>query len=47
MDVRQQAIPATEEPPPVVKHWRTVYLLVVAELALLVLLFCLLKQWAS
>lgn len=37
----------TEEPPPILKRWRNVYLLVAGELALLVVLFYLLRQWAS
>ncbi|MBP7147921.1 MAG: hypothetical protein KBD01_10280 [Acidobacteria bacterium] len=37
----------TEEPPPLLGRWRNVYLLVAGELALLVLLFWLLRRWAS
>jgi hypothetical protein len=36
-----------EVPPPFLSHWRNVYLLVVAELALLVALFRALTRWAS
>jgi len=36
-----------EPPPPVLSRWRNVYLLVLAELALLVAAFWLLTRWAS
>ena len=36
-----------ETPPPFLKTWRNVYLLVVAELAALVLAFWALARWAS
>jgi hypothetical protein len=36
-----------EEPPPVLGRWRHVYLLLLGELALLVVLFHLLRRWAS
>ena len=36
-----------EEPPPVLGSWRNVYLLVLAELAVVVVLFQLLKLWAA
>ena len=36
-----------DEPPPVLGAWRTVYLLVVGELALVVALLYALTQWAA
>jgi hypothetical protein len=36
-----------EEPPPLLGRWRNVYLLLAGELALLVVLFALLRRWAS
>lgn len=36
-----------EEPPPFLGSWRNVYLLVAGELALIVVLFALLRRWAS
>jgi hypothetical protein len=36
-----------EDPPPFLSRWRNVYLFLVAELAVLVVLFALLKGWAS
>jgi hypothetical protein len=36
-----------ESPPPFLSRWRNVYLLVVGELVVLVVLFYLLRQWAS
>lgn len=35
------------EPPPFLGTWRNVYLLVAGELALIVVLFALLRRWAS
>jgi hypothetical protein len=40
---RDEPIP----PPPVLRSWRNVYALVVAELAVLVALFYALTRWAS
>ena len=39
--------PPDEEPPPVLGSWRNVYLVVLAELTLLVVLFAALGRWAS
>jgi hypothetical protein len=39
--------PEIEEPPPILGSWRNVYLLVVTEVAVLVVLFHLLRRWAS
>ncbi len=39
--------PGDDEPPPFLGSWRNVYLLLLGELALLVLLFALLRRWAS
>lgn len=36
-----------EEPPPFLRRWRNVYLLVLGELAVLVVLFYALARWAS
>jgi hypothetical protein len=36
-----------EDPPPLLGSWRNLYLLVVAELGVLVLLFHALTRWAS
>jgi hypothetical protein len=36
-----------EAPPPFLSRWRSMYLLVLGELALLVLLFWALTRWAS
>ena len=36
-----------EQPPPVLGSWRTLSRLVIGELALLVALFALLREWAS
>ena len=36
-----------EAPPPLLTHWRNLYLLVLAELGALVLLFYALTRWAS
>ena len=38
---------AGDEPPPVLTRWRNVYLVVLAELALLVGVFYALTRWAS
>lgn len=38
---------APEAPPPLLGRWRNLYLLVLAELAVLVLLFYALTWWAS
>jgi hypothetical protein len=42
-----QAPDAPEDPPPFLKSWRNVYLLLVGELCLTVLVFYLLVRWAS
>ena len=39
--------PAGSEPPPFLRSWRNVYLLVLAELAALVIAFAVLREWAS
>lgn len=39
--------PAGDEPPPLLRSWRNVYLVVAAELALIVALFAVLTWWAS
>jgi hypothetical protein len=36
-----------EDPPPFLSKWRNVYLLLIAELAFLTLVFALLGRWAS
>ena len=36
-----------DEPPPILGSWRNVYWLLIGELALLVLLFHILRRWAS
>jgi hypothetical protein len=36
-----------ETPPPIFRSWRTLYLLLLAELAALVMLFSALTRWAS
>jgi hypothetical protein len=36
-----------DEPPPILKRWRNVYLVVAIELAVLVALFYALTRWAS
>lgn len=36
-----------DQPPPFLRSWRNVYLLVLGELALLVIAFALLRSWAS
>ena len=38
---------APEAPPPLLRSWRNLYLLVLAELGILVLLFYALTWWAS
>jgi hypothetical protein len=47
MDAPKPEAIDTESPPPILRRWRNVYLLVVGELAVLVVLFYLLRQWAS
>lgn len=45
-----EAAPRAEEadaPPPLLGHWKNLYLLVLAELGVLVLLFYALTWWAS
>lgn len=39
--------PEREEPPPFLTRWRNVYLLVLAELAILIAAFAALARWAS
>jgi hypothetical protein len=46
MDERRAPI-LPEDPPPILGRWRNVYVVVLAELALLILLFHLLRRWAS
>ena len=36
-----------QEPPPILGSWRNVYLFVLCELAVLVVVFHLLRRWAS
>lgn len=36
-----------DTPPPILSHWRNVYLLVLVELGLLVAAFWMLTRWAS
>ena len=38
---------APEEAPPILGSWRNIYLFVLGELALIVVLFVLLRRWAS
>lgn len=42
-----QGPPPAEEPPPFLGRWRNVYLLLLAELAVLTIAFYALTRWAS
>ena len=44
---REDGAFSREEPPPFLRSWRNVYLLVIGELAALVALFWALTRWAS
>ena len=43
-DIEGDALPGPDEPPPFLGAWRNLYLLVLAELALLIVLFWLLTR---
>ena len=47
MEERSAPVSRPEDPPPVLGRWRNLYVLVLCELALLVLLFHVLRKWAS
>ncbi len=47
MSVRQTSATAPETPPPVLRSWRNLYWLLLAELGALVLLFYALTRWAA
>jgi hypothetical protein len=47
MDERRAPLSPPDDPPPFLGRWRNVYVVLLAELALLVLLFHLLRRWAS
>ena len=47
MSARNLSAAAPETPPPLLRSWRRLYALLVAELGILVLLFYALTRWAS